>query len=176
MEYVILGLLMIEPSTIYSLNKSFEQGISLFFSPSLGSINNAVKRLIEKNLVTQKDTIENGRSKKILTITEDGEQHFIDWMYSPLDLKNLEASFLSRLFFLGLVQENAQKKALLEGMYASVKASKDTLDKTAETLEAMQIPEAYMGIFTYQKKVLYYGIDTHDFSLGFIERLIAEMD
>ncbi len=176
MEYVILGLLMLAPSTIYSLNKSFEQGISLFFSPSLGSINNAVKRLIEKHLVTQENTIENGRSKKILTITQEGQQQFIDWMYRPLDLKNLESSFLSRLFFLGLIQENAQKKALLEGMYATVKASKDTLDKTAETLETMQIPDPYMEIFTYQKKVLYYGIDTHEFSLGWIERLIAEVD
>ena len=119
MEYVILGLLIIQPSTLYSLNKSFEQGISLFFSPSLGSINSAIKRLTVKNLVQQMEIVENGRAKKILTITELGQQAFINWMHEPLDTKNLEVSFMSRLYFLGLIEDQTQKKALVEGMYQS---------------------------------------------------------
>ena len=176
MEYVILGLLIIQPSTLYSLNKSFEQGISLFFSPSLGSINSAIKRLMDKNLVQQDDTVENGRAKKILTITEKGQHAFFSWMHEPLDLKNLEVSFMSRLYFLGLIENQAQKKALVEGMYQSVVASKQTLDETSVALENLDIPRSYHDIFHYQKKVLQYGIDTHGYAIEWIEKLIKEIE
>ncbi|MCD4714510.1 MAG: PadR family transcriptional regulator [Clostridiales bacterium] len=175
MEYVILGLLMIQPSTLYSLNKSFEQGISLFFSPSLGSINSAIKRLIDKKLVAQEQSIENGRAKKILTITDMGQSAFINWMHEPLDAKNLEVSFLSRLYFLGLIEDQSQKKALVEGMYRSTVASKATLDETEIMLNTMEIPKAYQDIFHYQKKVLQYGIDTHSYTIDWIENLIKEL-
>jgi DNA-binding PadR family transcriptional regulator len=176
MEYVILGLLIIQPSTLYSLNKSFEQGISLFFSPSLGSINSAIKRLMDKNLVQQEDTVENGRAKKIITITEKGHNTFFSWMHDPLDPKNLEVSFMARLYFLGLIENQAQKKALVEGMYQSVIASKETLDETAVVLENLDIPQSYHDIFHYQKKVLQYGIDTHGYAIEWIEKLIMELD
>ena len=176
MEYVILGLLIIQPSTLYSLNKSFEQGISLFFSPSLGSINSAIKRLMDKNLVQQEDTVENGRAKKILTITEKGQNAFLSWMHEPLDPKNLEVSFMSRLYFLGLIENQAQKKALVEGMYQSVVSSKQTLDETAVVLETLDIPQSYRDIFHYQKKVLKYGIDTHGYAIEWIEKLIKEIE
>lgn len=175
MEYVILGLLMIQPSTLYSLNKSFEQGISLFFSPSLGSINSAIKRLVDKNLVAQEQIVENGRSKKILTITAMGQTAFINWMHEPLDAKNLEVSFLSRLYFLGLIENQAEKKALVEGMYQSTVASKATLDQTAIMLSTMEVPKAYQNIFHYQKKVLQYGLDTHNYAIEWIENLIKEL-
>jgi DNA-binding PadR family transcriptional regulator len=176
MEYVILGLLMFGPSTLYSLNKSFEQGISLFFSPSLGSINSSIKRLHEKGLVQQEKTVENGRSKIIITLTDLGEETFFTWMYSPLEDKNQEVNFLSRLYFLGLIPEKAEKKALIEGMYQSIVAAKDVLDQTAVELEQLELPESYQSIFKYQKKVLHYGIDTHDYALGWIKRLIDEID
>ena len=176
MEYVILGLLIIQPSTLYSLNKSFEQGISLFFSPSLGSINSAIKRLTVKNLVQQMEIVENGRAKKILTITELGQQAFINWMHEPLDTKNLEVSFMSRLYFLGLIEDQTQKKALVEGMYQSVVASKETLDETSIVLENLDIPQSYQDIFHYQKKVLQYGIDTHGYAIEWIKKLIKELE
>jgi len=174
MEYVILGLLIIQPSTLYSLNKSFEQGISLFFSPSLGSINSAIKRLIEKGFIKQEDTIENGRVKKILTITKLGQENFLTWMYTPLEPKNLEVNFLSRLYFLGLIPSSFEQIELLKGMYQTVLSAKETLDQTAEALEEIDIPDAYKNIFFYQKKTLQYGIDSHAFALQWINDLIGE--
>jgi len=175
MEYVILGLLMIQPATLYSLNKSFEQGISLFFSPSLGSINSAIKRLMDKGLISQEETVENGRAKKILTITTSGQEAFIAWMYSPIDDKNLEVGFLSRLYFLGIIENKDEKKSLITGWYETAKASKEFLDQTGVMLNALELPESYQGIFNYQKKVLQYGIDTHGYALKWIESLIQEL-
>jgi len=48
MENVILGLLMIQSLTLYELNQSFKQGISMFYSASFGSLQAAVKSLLSK--------------------------------------------------------------------------------------------------------------------------------
>ena len=175
MEYVILGLLTIQPSTLYSLNKSFEQGISLFFSPSLGSINSAIKRLLEKKYITQVEIIENGRAKKILTITQEGQNAFMKWMYEPLDVKNLETSFLSRLYFMGLIEEDLQKRLILEGMYQTVANCKETLDQTGDYLNGLDVPMAYQDIFKYQKSVLKYGVDTQGYAMEWIKALIQDI-
>ena len=175
MEYVILGLLMIQPSTLYSLNKSFEQGISLFFSPSLGSINSAIKRLVEKGLVHQEEILENGRAKKILTITDSGTSVFFKWIKEPLDVNQLETSFLSKLYFMGLIPKDQEKKQILEAMYHTVVGCKNQLDETAEHLNQMDVPASYSDIFKYQKKVLKYGIDTQNYALEWIRALIDEI-
>lgn len=175
MEYVILGLLMIQPSTLYSLNKSFEQGISLFFSPSLGSINSAIKRLVEKGLIQQEEVIENGRAKKILTITDSGMATFFKWIKEPLDVNHLETSFLSKLYFMGLIPNNEEKKQILEAMYETVVGCKTQLDETAEHLDQLNVPVSYMEIFKYQKIVLKYGIDTQNYALNWIRALINEI-
>lgn len=46
MANVILGLLMLWPQSLYELTKSFEAGISLFYSASTGSIKRALLSLI----------------------------------------------------------------------------------------------------------------------------------
>ncbi len=175
MEYVILGLLMIQPSTLYSLNKSFEQGISLFFIPSLCSINSAIKRLVEKGLVHQEEILENGRAKKILTITDSGKSAFFSWIKEPLDVNQLETSFLSKLYFMGLIPSDEEKKQILEAMYDTVVECKNQLDETAEHLNQLDIPTSYLETFKYQKKVLKYGIDTQNYALGWIRALIDEI-
>lgn len=175
MEYVILGLLMIEPMTLYTLNKAFEQGISLFFSPSLGSINSASKKLLVKGYVTQEEMVENGRVKKVFTITPEGKNAFLEWMSQPLDPKNLEVGFLSRLYFMGLIDSDVEKRRIVSEMYQTAKASKEQLDQIKNGFDITQVPEAYQQTFKYQMKVLDYGIDTHRYALSWIEDLMKEM-
>ena len=47
MGHVILGLLMLlGPQTLYSLNKQFERGPSLFYRASFGSLQSALRGLL----------------------------------------------------------------------------------------------------------------------------------
>ena len=76
MHFVVLGLLLVQPATIYSLNKQFEASISLFYSASLGALRSALLKLEQAEEVSFTETIENGRHKKIYSITEKGEAAF----------------------------------------------------------------------------------------------------
>lgn len=96
-------------------------------------------------------------------------------MAAPLELKNLEVSFLSKLYFLGLIENDGEKKQLLINMRDSVIEAKNVLDQTQASLNTLELPEAYQGIFKYQKKVLGYGVDSHAFALDWIENLIRTL-
>ena len=62
MRYVVLGLLIFAPRTIYQLNKQFQ--VLLFYQASLGSIRTALQALVRDGNATVTETIENGRLKK----------------------------------------------------------------------------------------------------------------
>ncbi len=48
MEYVILGFLMIRALSQYDLMKVLKEEVSPFYKPSLGSLQNALKKLEKK--------------------------------------------------------------------------------------------------------------------------------
>jgi PadR family transcriptional regulator, regulatory protein AphA len=176
MDYIILGLLLFGPNTIYGLRKSFEQGISMFYSPSLGSLQSASKKLKSKEWIVENQIMEHGRVKNILTITDTGIDAFFEWMWEPLDENNLEVTLLSRLFFMGLMKGKSEKLKLLNQLLENVNASFHKLNSVNHELEAIKVPEDFEDIFFYQKKVLQYGIDTHAFGLTWLKNLIVEIE
>ncbi len=56
MQQVILGLLILHgPLSLYAVQRQFQQGVSLFYSASFGSIQRALKQLAEQGLATVAD-------------------------------------------------------------------------------------------------------------------------
>ena len=101
MEFVILGLLLLKPRTLYELNKTLAEKISLFYSASFGSISSAINKLLEKGWIELREHIERGRNKKIYTITAAGQSAFHDWLNSAIAPEKVKEPALTRLFFLG---------------------------------------------------------------------------
>lgn len=110
MRYVVLGLLIVAPRTIYQLNKQFQ--VLLFYQASLGSIRTALQALVRDGNATVTETIENGRLKKIYSPTERGIATFQEWMHSPISGSNLDTAMLSRLYFLGLIDAPSDRHTL----------------------------------------------------------------
>lgn len=52
MQFLILGLLLDGPHSLYDVHKRFTGGISLFYAASFGSIQRALKQLEEHGRVT----------------------------------------------------------------------------------------------------------------------------
>lgn len=170
MGNVILGLLLIAPATLYTLNKQFEQGISLFYSASLGSIRTAVTVLLEKGLVTVTESVENGRNKKTYALTDAGQAAFIEWMLAPITTANLETTALSKLYLLGLMPEDA-RAGILANITARIAADEAQLAELAGTLDTMELPEDYREIFHYHRLTLEYGLMSHRAGREFFAKL-----
>jgi len=173
MGNVILGLLLISPATLYALNKLFEQGISLFYSASLGSIRSALTVLLDRGHVTVAESVDNGRSKKTYAITDAGRAAFTEWMLAPIASGNLETIALSKLYLLGLLPADA-RAGILEDITARTARDLAQLEQLAVMLDSMELPPEYREIFRYQRLTLEYGLMSHRAGREFFARVTAE--
>lgn len=176
MGHVILGLLMLlGPQTLYSLNKQFERGPSLFYRASFGSLQSALRSLLAAGHVTVHESTEGGRNKKNYAVTDAGAAAFHAWIRSPLAGGDLEVAALSRLFLLGLVEDPAERRDILDHIVAEVERELGRLEEFAAALDeqAGAVPEEYRAVFQYQRATLDYGLMAHRAGLAWFRELAA---
>lgn len=175
MEYVVLGLLNLGASTIYELNKAFKQGISLFYSASYGSLQATLKKLMEANYIEMTMCVENGRQKKHYHITENGREHFLNWMVEDIAPGNkLEVTVLSKLFFLGLIESGEEREALIDKMIVAIDVACVELEQADEELQTLPKAVLESPVFHFQYKTLLYGRNAHSKALIWFKELLDE--
>ena len=144
MAYVILGLLVaFGPQTIYSLNKFFEAGISLFYAASLGALRQSLTRLLADDWVSVEDRPDGKRMKRVYSVTESGVEAFRAWMVGPIEDRRLETIALAKLYLLGTLPDRSDRVAALE------------------------------SIVDHQRLTLEYGLRSHALAREFFEELLA---
>jgi len=176
MEHVILGLLLIQSLTIYGLNQAFKQGISMFYSASYGSLQTSVKNLLAKGMIVYQQQIDNGRTKKVYSITEHGRAEFFQWMTAEVPENKLEVTALSKVFFLGLIEDVKTKREIVREILRKIESVQSQLSAMDEQLSQYEIPDAYREIFKYQMRTLDYGIQSHSFGRQWFQRLLDELE
>lgn len=128
MDKIILGLLMIKQLTIYELRSVIETNFTSMCSNSMGSIQAAIKKLLQQDMVEFEEHVENSVNKKYYMLTELGRKCFLEWVQTailPGKMKDME---LSKLFFMGFVP--AQKRAaLVEAHLADLKKEREHLER-----------------------------------------------
>jgi PadR family transcriptional regulator AphA len=169
MEYVVLGLLILSPSSIYQLSKAFEQGISLFYSASLGNIQRALKLLEQKGFVEILTQEKTGRKKTIYGITIQGREAFDHWMVTPPELSNLETIALAKVYFLGIYQDSRIKQQILSGIITQINQMRSQLKDLQQHLSSLPISKSEQEVFLYQVKTLEYGIMAHEAALTWFQ-------
>lgn len=163
MQHVILGLLLLHGSlSLYAVQRQFAQGISLFYSASFGSIQRALKQLLERGLVTAAETSSDPRGRKPYTITDAGVQAWRDWMTEPLTGSDLETTALAKTFFLGLIDDPAERGRIVAAIRARIAADLRELQEVAVRLDAADVPPEYADVFVFQRATLEYGIRSHE--------------
>lgn len=176
MGQFILGMLLtFGPQTLYSLNKHFQAGASQFYSASFGGLQSALKGLVAAGHVSVSEVTENGRLKKVHTITHAGIDAFHAWIRGPLE-GDIELAALSRVFHLGLVPDAAERAAILTGMADAVQQRLGELEAlSAEVMAARDaVPDEALLIHRHQVATLDYGIMAHRAGLAWFRALAAE--
>ena len=99
-EFIILGFLMTKNMTGYDIKQKMSISTSNFIDASFGSIYPSLKRLVLKKLICLEEIVENGKLKKVYYITDQGEEEFMTWLRSPIEISKTSASSaLSKIFF-----------------------------------------------------------------------------
>lgn len=167
MAHVILGLLLLQPMSLYDLVRAFEAGVSLFYAASTGSIKRSLDSLAERGLIVADEVRPGTRGRKVYRVTPEGQAAFDEWIRGAVGEADGERGVLSRLFFLGLVprQERAQVAERLEARVVQDLTELQALD---EALEEQPVAPGHVEVARYQRLTLAYGIAAHQHGLSWL--------
>ena len=125
-DKIILGLLLDGDKSSYDLKKSMESSTSFFYNSSQGSIQPALKKLIQNGHIHGRDENRGARNKKVYSITEAGEKEFLSWVGEPIALDKPRDPALVKMFFFNYA-EDSRKLKLVEAYLREIKTVGETL-------------------------------------------------
>ena len=144
-----------------------ESSSNFFFNTSQGSINPAFKKLEKNKLVTTREKVENGRLKKIFSITEKGEAAFLEWMNQEVPIPKIKGEILLRMFFFSKI-DGSERAQLLE-QYISVMGK-----NLANLKKRMEYQEKNNGD-EFESDTLKFGIDVYGFIYTWFEDYVVKL-
>lgn len=131
MQFVILGMLLGGPLSLYDIQRHFERVVSLFYSASAGSIQRALRQLLAEGRVLVDEPAASGRGRKPYRITPAGREAWKAWMLEPPAGAELETAMLARVFFLGRLEAAEDRMRVIDGIRARVDVEERRLQALA---------------------------------------------
>lgn len=197
MDKIILGILMLHRMTAYEIKNVIKNSFKSMCSDSLGSIQVALKRLFEMEMVIFEEVVENGVNKKRYAITEVGQAELLEWLKIPIDNSKTKNVDLAKLLFMGYVSKKEQEILIdkvilsLEEEYRSFLQLRESIDISAEQLqieEYLNLDKQYQErmkslynennlsskikeISKFTLAALDYGIDNVEFNIEWFKKL-----
>ncbi len=200
MENIILSLLLLKSTTIYEMRTYIQKVLSTVCSDSLGSMQIAIKKLLEKGYVFVTEYVENNTLKKQYSITPEGVEYYKTWAGTPINIQKMKSMEVGKIFFLGIAPGERRVEFLksyisdLEGEYEKLLVIKDYVDKTQTTsierntkrikedpalvnnlLEVSGekiIEQVVTNIDNYQVYMLEYGLERMKADLDFYKKIL----
>ena len=174
MDNIILGLLLLHSRTIYQLRERISQGLNLMYSSSMGSIQAAVKKLLNYEYISYEEVVENGKYKKVYSITENGKLYFFEWINSPLEIQNVRNPELAKIYFMGFSDKKI-REANIEEYLSHLTKQYNALKIICEEADSSNVPKEQKDIFLYQFAAARYGRDFMKFNIEWYKNLLNEI-
>lgn len=174
MDNIILGLLLMCNRTIYQLRERIEKGINLMYSSSMGSIQAAIRKLLNCAYISYEEIVDNGKYKKVYCITESGRRHFFDWINAPIEEQSPKSPELAKVYFMGY-SDKKNREASIQQHLMFLNEQYNVLAAICEEAENIKISEENKDILNYQLVSALYGKELIKFNIGWFEGLLRKM-
>lgn len=171
MENIILGLLLLFPRTIYQLRKRINDGLNLMYSCSTGSIQAAIKKLLKNGYISFNEINENGKLKKLYSITDEGKKQFDLWINASIDSNASKNPELTKIYFMGFTEKEARIK-IIENHISDLRKAHVCLAKICKEGENMSDEMQENDILFFQLQTAKYGRDIMQFNIDWYNRLL----
>ena len=175
MENIILGLLLLQSRTIYQLRKRINEGLNLMYSCSTGSIQAAISKLLKNGYISVSEIFENGKLKKLYSITDEGKIYFNTWVNAPIEDDTPKNPELAKIYFMGFSEKENRVK-LIENHISDLKKIHSELEKICTEGDSLsqQLPES--DILFYQLQTAKYGRDLMLFNIKWYGKLLENIN
>lgn len=174
MDNIILGLLLMCDRTIYQLRERINKGINLMYSSSMGSIQAAIKKLLNCGYINYEEMIDNGKYKKVYCITESGKQHFFEWINTPIEEQRPKSPELAKVYFMGFSDKKNRETSVQQHL-VFLKEQYSVLEAICEEVKNIDVSEEHKDILNYQFVSALYGKDLIKFNIDWFENLLGKM-
>ena len=200
MEFIILGLLLFKPMTVYEIRMYVQRNLTTICSDSLGSIQIAIKKLLNKGFIVTNEYVERGLTKKRHSITSLGVNHYKEWVGSPINIAKMTNMEESKFYFLGTASKEKRISCLkayiaslkdqqskLNAIKEFTKASEDAvirtnldrinsetqiIDNLAVVSEEKDLRTIFKSTYSYQIYLLEYGLNRTKSDIAFYEKIL----
>ena len=112
-EFVILGLLSIEPMTGYDMKAFISRPLGYFWAVSYGQLYPTLKKLHAAGSITRK--VKSARSKPdrhVYSLTSQGKRRLTDWLARSPEPEPIRNELLLKLYFGNLIPQSAHVEHL----------------------------------------------------------------
>ncbi len=200
MENIILGLLLFKSMTVYEIKMYVQRNLTTICSDSLGSIQIAVKKLLNKGYITTKEYLERGLVKKKHSITSLGVEHYKEWVGSPINIAKMTNMEESKFYFLGTASKE-KRISFLKSYISSLKEQfnklvqikeltkgakdivihthlerianeKQIIDNLSVVSEEDNMQSIFENTYSYQIYLLEYGLNRVKSDISFYEKIL----
>lgn len=151
MENIILSLLLLKSMTIYDIRAFIQKNLGTVCSDSIGSIQSALKKLMEKECITFREYTQKGVLKKEYQITEAGIQQFREWIEVPMNLQKVKNMEEGKFFFLGLAPKEI-RIASMKGYVESLRTEREKLLQIEEYIGQIKNDVIQMNVDRIKKE------------------------
>lgn len=202
METIILSLLMLKGMTIYEIRAYIQQKLSTICSDSPGSIQTALKKLLDKGYIQAIEYTENNMIKKRYSIMPRGVSFYKDWIGTPINISKMKTMEEGKFFFLGMAPRGKRTAFLrqytedLKAEYRKLSEIKRFTDQNREAVIAKSTEMIYgektavnniqevsgeadprvvvSNLYAYQIHLLEHGLNSIRADLRFYEDLLKK--
>lgn len=200
MEYIILGLLLFKRMTVYEIRAYVQKNLTTICSDSLGSIQIAIKKLLNKGYITKSEYTERGLTKKKHTITSLGVEAYKEWVGSHINIAKMTNMEESKFYFLGTAPKDKRISFLksyissLKGQLSKlttikemskgmkdevilanlerVSGEKEITDNLSAVSEEKDLRSVFENTYAYQIHLLEYGLNRVKSDISFYEKIL----
>ena len=200
MEFIILGLLLFKPMTVYEIRMYVQRNLTTICSDSLGSIQIAIKKLLNKGYIVTNEYVEKGLTKKRHTITALGVNQYKSWAGSPINIAKMTNMEESKFYFLGTASKE-KRISFIKSYIVSLKEQQNKLiaikeftkanedkairmnlerisnekeisDNLAIVSEENDLKAIFRSTYSYQIYLLEYGLNRTKSDIAFYEKIL----
>lgn len=154
MRFLILGILLDGPLSLYDMRKQFAAGISLFYTASSGSIQRALGQLESHGWVTILDADDSRRRKKVYVVNDAGQQAWREWMHAPVTASDAGPTMLAKVCLLGRLPacsdgfpQPTGARACVAVLRGRIAADADRLASLAAELDATEVSDDVQQVY-----------------------------
>ncbi|MGD9094030.1 MAG: hypothetical protein PVF74_14370, partial [Anaerolineales bacterium] len=121
------------------------------------------------------ERVEKGRNKKIYHINEKGVQEFFRWMMDDIDPKNIETLMLAKVYFLGLVEDDNDKRIIIDKILEAGDEYSAGLYEIQSSIDSLDLIPEDWKIARYSLSTLDYALGNYEFAISWLNKLRSEI-